>query len=95
MIKDIKQMTDLQKQIEEIEKYANCVAPQLAISSPRIEGIYAGKCIMAKEALSIIKELQHELSCAKHTHEESEEWIRQLQEELKQLKKRGEQSTIF
>lgn len=79
-------MTNLQKQIEELEEVAN--DSTVIINKKYIKNDVAVNLCkdMARQALSIIKQLQHELSCWQHTHEESKEWIRQLQEEIKQLK---------
>lgn len=70
-------MTDLQKQIEELKQLANSTDRYTDFEA----GIDVGCRDTAEKALSIIKQLQHEVSCWQHTHEESKEWIRQLQEE--------------
>ena len=80
MTKD--KMTDLQKQIEELEQLANSTDRYTNFEA----GIDVGSRNTAIRALSIIKQFQHELSCWQYTHEESKEWIRQLQKEIKQLK---------
>lgn len=73
-------MTDLQKQIEELEQLANSTDRYTDFEA----GIDAGCRDTAETALSIIRQLQHELSCWQHTQEESKEWIRQLQKERDQ-----------
>lgn len=62
-------MTDSQKQIEELEKKANQIAqtmPSLEVGSFEFscyqQGFYDGERLIAEKALSIIKQLQEEIT---------------------------------
>lgn len=84
-------MTDLQKQIEELEnfiEYKPNKSPEDSLAVTAFDrGVESG-VVQIKKALSIISQLEHQLQHYKNCYIEFEAIIAEQEEEIKQLKEK-------